>query len=408
VDVVDDADVAPPPPPPRLAWLDLRGMGLSVLERLVIDELLLRHDDDARGGMAGGGVRNWAIVGTHEPVTNGILLPSQTSTTNVDANDDDDVNGSCVIVMGIGGKPEKLLNINDVTADGVLVLRRFTGGGTVVVDHSSLLVSLIVRNEDDDDDDDGGSSSTSSSSARSIDGGGGRQRRYRDPRKIMEWTLDQVYGPAFDGWNEEIVTKRRRQKRDANMVASSSSSTTTTTAGGGDGRRTLIFHGKSCGLSGGDGASMTHRAPGVVRSNDGGYDRIMPNIRLVENDYVLDGRKFGGNAQCISSGGFLHHTSFLWDWNDDNMNYLSLPHKRPTYRGDRSHGEFLVRLKDTYGGGDGGERNSLFRHVKRAMGGRYRLEEATLRDVLDIADEKFGGLQGWFDGKCRTSVVSLR
>ena len=227
----------------------------------------------------------------------------------------------------------------------------------------------------------------------------------------MEWTLGDVYGPAFDRWNEEVMLKRKRD-----MTMASTTTTTTTTAGGGarkdgiggGGRRTLVFRGKSCGLSGGDGASMTHRAPGVVRSNDGGYDRIMPNIRLVENDYVLDGRKFGGNAQCISSGGFLHHTSFLWDWNDDNMNYLSLPHKRPTYRGDRSHGEFLVRLKDTYGGGDGGESNSLFRHVKRAMGGRYRLEEATLRDVLDIADEKFGGLQGWFDGKCRTSVVSLR
>jgi hypothetical protein len=241
----------------------------------------------------------------------------------------------------------------------------------------------------------------------------------------MEWTLGDVYGPAFDRWNEEVMLKR---KRDMTMA---STTTTTTTAGGGagkdgiggGGRRTLVFRGKSCGLSGGDGMSMTHRAPSPRRTSNASSDAVdnddyvMPNIRLVENDYVLDDRKIGGNAQCISSGGFLHHTSFLWDWNDDNMNYLSLPHKRPTYRGDRSHDEFLVRLKDTYGGdvhGGGstssgsGERNSLFRHVKHAMGDTYRLEEATLRDVLDIANEKFGGLQGWFDGKCRTRVVSLR
>ena len=57
-------------------------------------------------------------------------------------------------------------------------------------------------------------------------------------------------------------------------------------------------------------------------------------FRLRENDYVLGDRKVGGNAQSVGSGGFLHHTSFLWDWDDANMDYLVLPQKRPAYRGD--------------------------------------------------------------------------
>ncbi len=98
------------------------------------------------------------------------------------------------------------------------------------------------------------------------------------------------------------------------------------------------------------------------------------------------------------------------------MDYLTLPHKRPTYRGDRPHDEFLIRLRDAYGSiseggasssGGGEMKNSLFVHMKKTICESFRLEDATLRDALDIANDKFGGLQGWFDGKCRTKVVKL-
>ena len=131
----------------------------------------------------------------------------------------------------------------------------------------------------------------------------------------------------------------------------------------------------------------------------------MPTFRLRENDYVLNDRKVGGNAQSIVSGGFLHHTSFLWDWEDTNMDYLTLPSKRPEYRGERTHDEFLVRLKDTYG--KGSTKHSLFLHMKNALSTSFQLEEVTLQDVLEIANVKFGGLQQWFDGKCRTKIVEL-
>jgi len=79
------------------------------------------------------------------------------------------------------------------------------------------------------------------------------------------------------------------------------------------------------------------------------------DFKLLENDYVLslpnkpNLLKFGGNAQALTSSGFLHHTSFLYDWDDANMSYLTVPEKRPDYRGDRGHGGFLVKMKEVWG-----------------------------------------------------------
>ncbi|CAH0481704.1 unnamed protein product [Peronospora belbahrii] len=67
---------------------------------------------------------------------------------------------------------------------------------------------------------------------------------------------------------------------------------------------------------------------------------------LREDDYVFNDRKFGGNAQSLSRGRWLHHTSFLWDFDPTNMEYLTNPARQPKYRQQRSHHEFLCPLKD--------------------------------------------------------------
>jgi lipoate-protein ligase A len=72
----------------------------------------------------------------------------------------------------------------------------------------------------------------------------------------------------------------------------------------------------------------------------------IPGFHYRENDYVIGDRKCGGNAQYIKKDRWLHHTSFLWDYREENMEYLLLPFKRPQYRQDRTHKEFLCRLKD--------------------------------------------------------------
>lgn len=77
------------------------------------------------------------------------------------------------------------------------------------------------------------------------------------------------------------------------------------------------------------------------------YERAwnIPDFALKENDYCILDKKCGGNAQYIRKERWIHHTSFLWDYCENNMQMLSLPPKRPAYRQDREHTDFLCRLK---------------------------------------------------------------
>lgn len=72
------------------------------------------------------------------------------------------------------------------------------------------------------------------------------------------------------------------------------------------------------------------------------------DFRLMENDYAIGNKKCGGNAQYLCKGRWLHHTSFLWDYTNENMNLLKIPQKMPAYRQHRPHDDFLCRLKDHY------------------------------------------------------------
>lgn len=78
------------------------------------------------------------------------------------------------------------------------------------------------------------------------------------------------------------------------------------------------------------------------------YRPLFPNLpfQLQENDYALDGRKWGGNAQSIIKGRWLHHSSLLWDYSLDHLDYLLMPPKMPAYRQGRAHRDFLCRLRD--------------------------------------------------------------
>ncbi|XP_052189025.1 uncharacterized protein LOC127799232 isoform X3 [Diospyros lotus] len=79
------------------------------------------------------------------------------------------------------------------------------------------------------------------------------------------------------------------------------------------------------------------------------YNEVFKGIddfQLRENDYVFGNCKFGGNAQSITKKRWVHHTSFLWDFEARNMAYLKLPRKAPEYRLTRKHMEFVCRMKD--------------------------------------------------------------
>ncbi|KAB1216722.1 hypothetical protein CJ030_MR4G003853 [Morella rubra] len=65
------------------------------------------------------------------------------------------------------------------------------------------------------------------------------------------------------------------------------------------------------------------------------YNKVFQGIgdfHLRENDYVFGNHKFGGNAQSITKNRWIHHTSFLWDYEVRSMAYLKLPERAPEYR----------------------------------------------------------------------------
>ncbi len=72
------------------------------------------------------------------------------------------------------------------------------------------------------------------------------------------------------------------------------------------------------------------------------------DFALRDNDYVIGNNKFGGNAQYITKDRWLHHSSLLWNYDFNLMDYLLIPPKMPAYREQRSHASFLCKLCDHF------------------------------------------------------------
>jgi lipoate-protein ligase A len=159
---------------------------------------------------------------------------------------------------------------------------------------------------------------------------------------------------------------------------------------------------------------------GTDHNNNNNDSMMYPDFELKEHDYVLGGtQKVGGNAQSIVKTGWLHHTTFLWDYSEENMKYLTLPKKRPEYRKDREHSSFLIKLKNAYQ--DQLEMNDFFQSMETVSHKNFRLEPVTLDEALSIMERvvdnnKNGStaisgkhpIQAWFDGPGRTKIIDLK
>jgi lipoate-protein ligase A len=253
-------------------------------------------------------------------------------------NDQGQQDHPCIVVMGLGGKPELLLDIQLVKQRGIWVIKRFSGGGTVVVDRNCIYTTIIGRNGDDQLVD-----STSPSRP-------GTMPPY--PREIMEWTATDVFGPTF--------------------------------------------------------AKMKALAMAQKKSESASFYLQFPDFELKENDYVLGGtHKVAGNAQAIVKTGFLHHTTFLWSYEPQNMKYLTMPAKRPDYRKDRSHSSFLIQLKDAYH--NQLEMNAFFECLQAACEESFDVEQVSLDEALAVVTSAVGegGIRTFFETKSRTRFVDL-
>jgi lipoate-protein ligase A len=294
----------------KLNWLDLRKASLSVLERLLLEECLLKLDATNS---------HWMIVGHHSSGPHKYLIDKHNTSNNKPC-----------IVMGIGGKPELLLELEKVRRDEIMIIKRFTGGGTVVVDPNCLWTSIIGRKGNSEFFKTFNAMTASSLRIEQVEA---------FPRPIMEWTAHSIFAPLFT---------------QLNLLAQQDS----------------------------------------------------PTFQLLENDYILrthddnhNYRKMGGNAQAIVREGWLHHTSFLWTAPD--MQYLKLPSKRPKYRSNRNHSDFLVQLESVY---PNLEKDCFYDCLRSICQDRFHLQEIDWEDAFSLLN-KAGGMQE-IHNKSRTRVLT--
>lgn len=118
----------------------------------------------------------------------------------------------------------------------------------------------------------------------------------------------------------------------------------------------------------------------IMRWSEEIYQEVLglPEFSLRENDYVLGERKFGGNAQYLRKDRWLHHTTFLWDYQSERMDLLLHPRKTPSYRVGRSHEEFVTRLKEHV------SKERFVEKLKGALAKRYSVENVLLEDVAEV------------------------
>jgi lipoate-protein ligase A len=121
----------------------------------------------------------------------------------------------------------------------------------------------------------------------------------------------------------------------------------------------------------------------IMRWTEGIYKNAfsIPEFHLRENDYVIGNNKCGGNAQYLSKNRWVHHSTFLWDFQQERMNYLLHPKKAPTYRAARSHEDFLCRLSHYYS-----NKEIFVKKFKIEMQKRYQIEEIPLHKILPFLE----------------------
>jgi lipoate-protein ligase A len=355
-------------------WLDLRGSGLSILERLLLEECLWRHDK-----------RNWLIVGTHEGTPHRYLQIDKGQTSmplsKRSSYTEESANPYTAIVLGIGGKPNQLLNLPLVTEDQVITIKRFSGGGTVVVDADCLWTTMIGRPAAD------------------------MPPSY--PREIMAYTFDKVFEPWFKAMhNSQQQSQALGDQPDdkPTMVLDIKSCSATENTG-----RIFKVHKRHVDTSSDQQQQLSASGQGSTGDKDQATDSIGGSdafaFALRENDYIWGQRKIAGNAQAMGHSGWLHHTSFLFDYSPDNMAYLTLPSKRPAYREDRSHSDFLTTIKQVFANVTLRQATGILHQVANEQLGS--MQTVTLPQAMQVVDGQ-GGLQEWYDNpkKGRTRILT--
>lgn len=175
------------------------------------------------------------------------------------------------------------------------VIKRFTGGGTVVVDNDCLMVSFVCNQ---------------------VRGTGGILWPLLQSRTITSQSLSTCCSPHVLFVQADMPGNPQYPREIMKWSE-------------------LFYKGVF---------DKLQRPPGVLLHLS--TAPLSSSFCLQEQDYCLGLVKVAGNAQSVSRERWVHHTSFLWDFKDENMALLKLPEKRPAYRETRSHKEFLTKIRE--------------------------------------------------------------
>jgi lipoate-protein ligase A len=101
------------------------------------------------------------------------------------------------------------------------------------------------------------------------------------------------------------------------------------------------------------------------------------------SDLALDGRKFSGNAQQRKRHHLLHHGTLLYGFDLDLVGrYLKLPPRRPEYRQDRDHREFIVNIPRSP--------DWLRQRLRQVWGAEEQSDDWPEERVRQLVAERFG------------------
>ena len=326
---------------PVLHVLRLAAGALPLLDRLCLEEALLRAD-----------ARNWLVTAHGEPGAPG---------------------AAPTIVLGVAGQLERLVHVEAAAARGASVLRRFSGGGTVVVDAGTLFAGFVLNQRDV------------------------APERPLFPRDIMRWS-EGVYAPVFA--RTFGAGGAGAGARGAAVAAAAGAHGAAAAALGAPDGASAAFGARPSLPAAAQAPAATPAAAASPFSPfpaaSAAAATAAPSFSLREHDYCWGDRKVGGNAQSVSRDRWVHHTSFLWDFDERNMQLLRLPERRPDYRRDRAHGDFVAALSRLGGGGAGaggaggagGSGGATREHFLDALEARMREEwdvrAATLEEALEV------------------------
>ncbi len=105
----------------------------------------------------------------------------------------------------------------------------------------------------------------------------------------------------------------------------------------------------------------------------------LPDFHYREYDYVVGNYKCAGNAQYLRKDRFVHHTSFLWNYQREHMDYLKQPPKMPAYRCNRTHTDFLCKLQDFFPSKD-----NFISRVRSTLKNAFLVKDINLEDVRPL------------------------